>query len=460
MRLTLVLPEALARTLSDAAAEHTEQGGFVLGRLVAEGDQMRFLARAYVPVPPEHYLLQAEDEMKVTSAGLVPALGLAQRRGDIALWFHTHPGHGSTPVPSGHDRVVDRELAETVRIRTDRTYYGTLIVSPAEGDWFTFSGYLDDGSGAIPFQRAWIVGDRLALIPAASFVPSASSPRYDRNVRAFGAGVQATLADLKVAVVGCGGTGSSVIEQLVRLGVRNFVLIDPKHLSSSNVTRVYGSGAADEGDIKVQIARSNILRIAPAAQVEAIEGDLLSSSTTRTLTGCDLVFGCTDDDAGRLVLSRVATYLICPVVDCGVLISSGPDDALVGIDGRITTLTPGAACLVCRGRIDTGRAATQFLPPPERDLRVAEGYAPALGGQEPAVVTFTTSVAAAAVNEVLERLIGYGPTPRPTEVLLRFHEREVSTNSRAPRPRHYCHPESGKLGLGDATPFLELTWPD
>src|SRR5258707_8404326 len=51
-----------------------------------------------------------------------------------------------------------------------------------------------------------------------------------------------------------------------------------------------------------------------------------------------------------------------------------------------------------------------------------------LGGVEPAVVTFTTSIASAAINELLERLIGFGPSPRPTEVLFRWHEREISTN--------------------------------
>lgn len=459
MRLTLVLPESLAGVLAEVARAPTEHGGFVLGRRVQEGDQARFLARAYLPVPDEHYLLQTGGEMKVRSTGLVPALAQAEQRGDIALWFHTHPGQGSAPVPSTDDEAVDRDLAETVRIRTNQPYYGTLIFSPAEHRSFAFSGFLDDGSGPVAFDRVWIVGDRLALVPAFGAERAAPSSRYDRNVRAFGEGIQSTLGDLKVGVVGGGGTGSSVIEQLARLGVRDFVLLDPKSLTDSNVTRVYGSGAADEGMPKVTLATRSILAIAPEARVRAIEGDLLSAAHTRSLLGCDVVFGCTDDDAGRLVLSRFSTFLACPVIDCGVLISSGEDGQLEGIDGRVTILTPGAACLICRNRIDTRRASTQFLPAPERQVRVAEGYAPGLGNREPAVVSFTTAVAAAAVNELLERLVGFGPSPRPSEVLLRFHEREISTNSRQPHPRHYCHPDSGKLGLGEGIPLLGLTWP-
>ncbi len=74
--------------------------------------------------------------------------------------------------------------------------------------------------------------------------------------------------------------------------------------------------------------------------------------TARKLIGCDLLFGCTDDNAGRLVLSRLATYLMTPVIDCGVLITSDADGRLTGINGRVTVLSPGQACLVCRDRID------------------------------------------------------------------------------------------------------------
>ncbi len=182
-------------------------------------------------------------------------------------------------------------------------------------------------------------------------------------------------------------------------------------------------------------------------------------SAARCLIGCDVVFGCTDDNAGRLVLSRLATYLLTPVIDCGVLLSSNAAGQLTGIDGRVTILSPGQACLVCRGRIDLARAGAELLTPDERVRREDEGYAPALTRTEPAVVAFTTLVGATAVSELLERLTGYGPEPRPSEILLRCHEREISTNIALPQEGHYCHPSSLKLGLGMTEPFLEQTWP-
>ena len=278
-------------------------------------------------------------------------------------------------------------------------------------------------------------------------------------MRAFGTAVQQTLADLRVAIVGCGGTGSVVAEQLVRLGVRHLILVDPDELSQSNLTRVYGSSWVDVGKPKVQILARHLAGIAPELRCEVVESMLTLESAARRLTGCDVVFGCTDDNAGRLVLSRMATYLLTPVIDCGVLLSSDDDGQLTGIDGRITILSPGQACLICRGRIDLARASAELLTPEERVRREDEGYAPALERTEPAVVAFTTMVGATAVSELLERLIGYGPESRPSEVLLRCHEREISTNVALPKEGHYCHPASCKLGVGMTQPFLEQTWP-
>lgn len=288
---------------------------------------------------------------------------------------------------------------------------------------------------------------------------SAPDPAFDRNIRAFGPEIQTALSDLNVAVVGAGGTGSAVSEQLVRLGVRKLLLIDADCLSESNVTRVYGSTPADVGRQKVEVLRDHLMRIAPDLQCDVVAKMGTFQSAVRAMSAADVVFGCTDDNAGRLALSRLSTYFLLPVIDVGVLLSSYDSGILKGIDGRVTTMTPGAACLVCRNRVDVARASAELKTPAERRRLADEGYAPALGQVEPAVVAFTTAVAAAAVNELLDRLIGYGPPDHPSETLLRLHERETSTNRAEPREHHYCHKGQGKWAAGNEEPFLGQLWP-
>ena len=396
--------------------------------------------------------------MSITPEGYIRALALAEHDGSVPIWVHTHPG--GVPLPSERDRVVDSAIADVFRLRSGSECYGTVIAAPNGSSSLHLTGTLqEEGRGIEPIDRFWSVGNRWRLQPAFDQeLDRVDLAMFDRSVRAFGSAVQQAIGMLKIAIVGAGGTGSAIAEQIVRLGARDLLLVDADTLSASNVTRVYGSTPAQVDEPKVMVLSQHLHTIAPDLRCRAINGMCTSEPVARELAGVDLIFGCTDDNAGRLVLSRLSTYYLVPVIDVGVLLSSDEDDQLTGIDGRVTILAPGNACLLCRNRIDTSRAAAEMKTPQERRRLADEGYAPALGGVEPAVITFTNLVAAAAVNELLERLIGYGHPTRPTEVLLRIHDRETSTNVVAPNPRHYCHQGQNKWGAGDTTPFLEQIW--
>src|SRR6266496_3730251 len=459
MTVTVVLPMSIATELQSAAMLSVETAGVLLPSIATHTRGLRLFDRDIRWVEDSEYAERESTGLSVKSGGYMQALARAERMGATAIWLHTHPGFGSIPIASTRDNAVDGQIADLFRLRTGSPYYGALIISADHGG-FAFTGHLEAQDGTnIPIAHLWVVGDRLKLVSSIHSPSLGLSTVFDRNVRAFGPAVQETLSRLQIGVVGCGGTGSAVAEQLVRLGVRHICLLDPDRLSSSNVSRVYGSTLADVGMPKVDVLGAHLTRIDPDVVVERLNGAITQEHVAHSLVPCDVLFGCTDDNAGRLVLSRAATYLMVPVFDCGVLISSGSDGRLLGVDGRITIMVPGQGCLICRNRIDLARAATELLSPTERVQRVDEGYAPALGAIEPAVVTFTTAVAAFAVAELLERLIAYGPEPRPSEVLLRFHEREISTNAAPPREGHYCDPATGKLGLGVTKPFLDQTWP-
>jgi molybdopterin/thiamine biosynthesis adenylyltransferase/proteasome lid subunit RPN8/RPN11 len=454
----LILPEHLTDQIRVATKQDLETAGVLLADVVhTPMGNTRLLARSLLWVPDDAYLERTDRAMVIASEGYVPALGAAEEDRSVPIWLHTHPGSGSSPRPSKHDRVVDEQLRDLFRLRANCDLYGAVIFSHDAGA-LRFDGHVDDSRGRSDIDRLWSTGRRLTFVQGPREQTSAPSAEFDRNVRAFGGHMQRVLGELRVAVVGCGGTGSAVAEQLVRLGVRKLSLFDPDELSASNVTRVYGSFPTDVGVPKVDVVAHHLARIAPEAEVAVYRSSITTEDTARQLLDADVVFGCTDDNAGRLVLSRIASYLLTPVIDCGVLLSSDDSGRLAGIDGRVTVLVPGAACLVCRNRIDLARAAAEMMPSDRHERLAREGYAPALPGVEPAVVAYTTIVAATAVGELLERLVHYSPDDAPTEMLLRLHEREVSTNDQEPRERHYCHPGAGKLGRGVTEPFLEQTW--
>ena len=455
---TLVLPSWIADEIAQVARERNEAGAVLLAGLACTDSGLRLLGRELVWVPDDAYDRRTPRSLSIRSSGYVGALGRAAERGDVPIWLHTHPGNFADPTRSEYDEVVDDELRETFRIRSGAELYASIVASPDDRAFRFTATVWTDHQAPTPIERLLVVGDRISLHSAHDAEEGAQLPEhFDRQVRAFGGDVQRVLARLRIAIVGCGGTGSAVAEQLARLGVGHLLLIDHDVLSASNVTRVYGSSPDDVGRPKVDVLAEHLRRIAATTNVTTIRGTINDEIAARALTACDIVYGCTDDNAGRLVLSRLASYYLVPVIDVGVLLSS-TDGELRGIDGRVTVLSPGSACLVCRNRIDLARAAAEQLSEDERAVRVAEGYAPELVGVEPAVVAYTSAVASFAVAALLERLIGYGPEPAPSEFLLRCHDREISTNRVMPRERHYCHPDSGLLGSGDRDPFLGQTW--
>lgn len=457
MNVTLVVYEELISKIHYLTSLNVETGGVILAKLVrsTKGD-VRLLATKLYEIPDAHYERRERSELVIRSEGYVPALGQAEESGCVPIWFHTHPKK-SSPSPSKYDKHVDKQISDLFRLRSNNKFYGSLIVSNSNGQ-LKYTGHIEESHQSYPIDRLLTVGSRFSLYTNNDTASYSLPDIFDRNIRAFGGDIQSILNNLRITIVGCGGTGSAVAEQLVRLGVRHFLLLDPDTLSTSNTTRVYGSYAKDVGHLKVDVLADHLRQIAPEAHIETTPKAITIEDVARQIIGTDIVFGCTDDNAGRLILSRLTTYFLLPVIDCGVILTNNPNGRLDGIYGRVTVIHPGSACLVCRNRIDLSRANSEMLPSQERIKRVGEGYAPSLAGIEPAVVTFTTMVAAAAVNELLERFAKYGADPIPSEILLRIHDREVSTNSYAPNIGHYCDPATNKLGTGETIPFLEQTW--
>jgi hypothetical protein len=169
------------------------------------------------------------------------------------------------------------------------------------------------------------------------------------------------------------------------------------------------------------------------------------------------VFGCTDDEWGRSILTRLAIYYFIPVFDMGVKISS--NEGVIGsIQGRVTTLMAGSACLFCRGRVNSDRISSEILQASDPDRAESlrrEGYLPELPGATPAVISFTTAIASSAVTELLHRLTGFmGAERGSTEVIHLFDQTRVRTNSVQPNPNCGICANRERWGRGDRQPFL------
>ena len=286
MTVTLVLPDQLASELLDATMIDVETAYVLLAKYVKTPDKnIRLLGRDLHCVPDDAYLLREPKALSIASHGYVPALGIAEADQSVPLWLHTHPGRHASPRPSKQDELVDEQLADLFRLRADSTLYGALIVAQEKGR-LSFTGHIESETSRTEIDRLWVTGKRLTLLANWLHDKAQLSDQFDRNIRAFGGEIQRVLGELRVAVVGCGGTGSAVIEQLVRIGVRHLSLFDPDTISIGNLTRVYGSCPEDVGRPKVDVSALHIKRIAPDATVTTHQSSITLESTARISARC------------------------------------------------------------------------------------------------------------------------------------------------------------------------------
>jgi molybdopterin/thiamine biosynthesis adenylyltransferase len=267
--------------------------------------------------------------------------------------------------------------------------------------------------------------------------------QYDRQVRAFGIDAQVRLAQLKVAIVGLGGTGSVVAQELVHLGVRNFLLIDPDHVDHSNLNRLAGSSADDIAKLKVEVAARYIRDVNPNAAVECLAENVMRARVARRLADVDFFFGCTDSHGSRAVLQQISYQYLVPAIDIGstIVVDRG---RVTHVLGRVQMLAPGLACFTCSGLLNPNEVRRDMMTNVER---LADPYIVGAREPAPAVMSLNATVASLAVTMLLSAITSIGGNAR----YLLYNLLGSSLRPVAPvqQPNCFICSRSGALAHGD-----------
>lgn len=442
---------------SDSAIEHA---AFLFCSSSSSADETRFLVQRVQLLSGEEIFDPAVDHIAITSTAYIRALKEAEANNQYLVLVHSHPG--GYPTYSLQDDRGEADLIQAAFNRGSASpLLSLLLIGRSEPDLIGRI-WTSPAEAPILLSRIRVVGSRLRIFApedALDFSPERLQ-WADRQVRAFGKEAQLIISNLHVGLVGAGGTGSAVAEQLIRLGVGLITVCDFDKLDTTNVHRVYGSCMDLAGLSKVELVARQAAAIGTGTRVRAIDGSISSMKIAAALRDCDLIIACTDDQLGRMILNQLSLYYYIPVIDTGFDTDSR-DGEILSVTGRVTHLRPGSTCMSCRGRIDPEAILAEALQarnPEEYERRLKEGYIPELGIPNPAVVSFTTAVAAQAINELLHMITGFmGQDRQSTEVLLRFNFTDVGTSSRKPQSGCFCS-DPKKWGFGDQDPFLGMTW--
>jgi molybdopterin/thiamine biosynthesis adenylyltransferase len=171
------------------------------------------------------------------------------------------------------------------------------------------------------------------------------SDRFSRQ-SFLGQGAEDTISTARIAVVGLGGGGSHVVQQLAHVGFRNFVLYDGDIIESSNLNRLIGGTTMDVAMKlpKTLIAERVIRGLAPDAVVHRIEKRW--QKDPEPLRSCDVVVGCVDGYRERWELQVASRRFLIPLIDVGLDVRTvAPDPPRMS--GQVILSIPGGPCLRC-----------------------------------------------------------------------------------------------------------------
>lgn len=179
---------------------------------------------------------------------------------------------------------------------------------------------------------------------------------FARNQGALSDAEQRLLQEKRVAVIGCGGLGGYVVEELVRIGVGRLDLFDPDVFSPSNCNRQLNALQSTQGRNKAEVAAARATDIHPFCAVVAHPLDFRAGDEDGLQV--DAVVDCLDDVQARRDLSQLCNRRNLPLVH----------GAVSGWYGQVGVQLPGFDLI---DRLYPQRAAAGAAPPSVLSFTVA-----------------------------------------------------------------------------------------
>jgi molybdopterin/thiamine biosynthesis adenylyltransferase len=198
-----------------------------------------------------------------------------------------------------------------------------------------------------------------------------------------------------VAVVGCGGLGGYIIEELARIGIGKIICIDPDVFEEHNLNRELYATLTTLGGAKVAAAAQRVGEINTAVTVIPLQKTFCRDNGKELLNQAHVVIDALDSIPMRLVLADVCESINIPLIH----------GSIAGWYGQVTTQFPGDRTLQ---KIYSGYTLEKGV---EEELG-NPSFSPAL-------------VASLEVAEAIKVLLGEGTTLRGRLLSINLFDMEI-----------------------------------
>ena len=154
--------------------------------------------------------------------------------------------------------------------------------------------------------------------------------RYHRNLGVISPLEQVKLLQSKVAIIGAGGLGGTVLELLVRMGIGELIIADKDIIGDSNLNRQILSTETNLGQSKTEVAIKRVKEINSSTDITGHSVFIDSDNVKKIIEGADVVVDALDNLPSRFILQKACQELNIPLVY----------GAIAGFNGQLTTIFP------------------------------------------------------------------------------------------------------------------------
>lgn len=329
------IPEPLhKKMLSDLKRPHPfayERVGFLFAKTVYLSSNVTLVITIdYLPVNDKDYINDKQVGAKINSDAIRTAMQFTLENDCGCFHVHLHD-HSGRPSPSFTDAKSLPGIVKSLNNIAPEQTNGYLILSrdafysSIKADSISVVGY----PFILQYLNKGVVKDLM----------------FDRQ-SFLGTNSQFLLENIKVGIIGYGGGGSHIGQQLAHIGVKNITIFDDDKIEITNLNRLIGGVYTDikNAILKVNIAKRVIIRIFPKSNLTLVPKKW--QQVPDELQKCDIIFGNVDSYTERQQLESECRRFLIPLIDIGMDVH---DSGGYSMSGQVILSMPGLACMSCFG---------------------------------------------------------------------------------------------------------------
>ena len=265
--------------------------------------------------PGEGEVEATPERLEISADFISRALDIAADAGPLVglCLVHTHPdtkwGEGIAEFSPRDDWYEQRLFPTIVGSRAGALSASLVLNRKGEVDgriWWRGA----KGRATQPANALRIVGPELTILetPASTWADHSNPTIMDRSTRLWGTEGRRRLQNLRIGIVGGGGTGSLVTFATATMGVGKLRIWDKDLAGKENRHRTAGITGEFIGKPKVRALKALAEAVATADpfSVEVYEEWATTELGLRQLKDCDIIFCCVDKFAPRVPINDLA----------------------------------------------------------------------------------------------------------------------------------------------------------